>query len=518
MAKLADALDLGSSGATLGSSSLPIRTHYLIRKKDNPLKHTIKELEHWGRELVITVERPEIQGKLNEAYLEAQPHIELKGFRKGKAPLNLIKKLYGKSIEKDSLQEIAQEQFNVVFKEQKLSFLGEPIITNISDAENGYSFTFFYEVMPDFEMKDYRAITIDEPIHNVSEEEVQFEIDEICNNFGEMEVTDQVLNDLALVNITIRKIDETSGMTDLGKAPETSDVYLHSPQLAPDLKREFMNLKTGDSFNFRIPSQDPDAPKDLVSIQLNEIKKIIPSEFNDELAAKATGERLTTAQDLRDEIGFQLQEQWNKKSRDAMEEQIIHNLVEMHDFEVPKILLENTKRSMAENFLKQYKDNPTFAKIKPTSLANEFEAMAIPTLRWELIKTRIIENEDIKIEDYDMDPIAEAEAIRRKSDVGRIKEELMGNENVLRNILDKKVMDLILDFAITTEVPFDEHGHYHLPGDGHHHHHDDDEEEGFSFDNLDVIDDADEHEGHEHSHDEEPEFSDFEIEKEEDKE
>jgi len=88
------------------------------------LTHTIKELEHWGRELEISVERQEIQGKLNEAYLEAQPHIELKGFRKGKAPLNLIKKLYGKSIEKDKLSDIAQEQFNIVFKEQKLSLTG----------------------------------------------------------------------------------------------------------------------------------------------------------------------------------------------------------------------------------------------------------------------------------------------------------------------------------------------------------------------------------------------------------
>jgi len=482
------------------------------------LTHTIKELEHWGRELEISVERQEIQGKLNEAYLEAQPHIELKGFRKGKAPLNLIKKLYGKSIEKDKLSDIAQEQFNIVFKEQKLSFLGEPILTNISNLDDGYQFKFFFEVMPDFEMKDYRALTIDEPIHNVSEEEVQFEIDEICNNFGEMEVTDQILNDSVFVNITIKKIDEESGLPDLGKVHETSDIYLHSPQLAPELKREFMNLKTGDSFNFRTASQDPNAPKELVNIQVNEIKKIIPAEFNDELASKATVERLTTAQDLRDEIGFQLQEQWNKKSREAMEEQIVQNLVDMHDFEVPKFLLENTKRNMAENFIKQYKDNPTFSTIKAKSISNEFEGMAIPTLRWEIIKNRIIESEDIKVEDYDIDPLAEAEALRRKSDVGRIKNELMENENVIRNILDKKVMDLILDFAITTEVQFDEHGHYHIHGLEHHHHHDDDEDDEVSiFDNLDDIDDIDEHHEHEHnhSHEEESEFSDFEIEKEE---
>ena len=448
--------------------------------------------------------------------MEAQPHIELKGFRKGKAPLNLIKKLYGKSIEKDKLQDIAQEQFNIVFKAEKLSFLGEPVITNIAEIDNGYSFKFFYEIMPDFEMKDYRALTIDEPIHNVSDDEIQFEIDEICNNLGEMEVTDQILNDLVFVNITIRKIDEASGLTDLSKAPETTDIYLHSPQIAPELKREFMNLKTGDSFNFRTATNDPNAPKDLVNIQIVEIKKIIPAEFNDELAAKATGERLTTAQDLRDEIGFQLQEQWNKKSREAMEEQIIHNMVEMHDFEIPKILLENTKRSMAENFLKQYSDKGGFDKVKPTSIANEFEGMAIPTLRWELIKNRIIETEDIKVEDYDIDPIAEAEALRRKSDLGRIKQELMENENVIRNILDKKVMDLILDFAITTEVQFDEHGHYHIAGEEHHHHHHDDEDDdGVSiFDNLDDIDDGDEHEGHDHSHEDDKEFSDFEIEKE----
>ena len=91
----------------------------------------------------------------------------------------------------------------------------------------------------------------------------------------------------------------------------------------------------------------------------------------------------------------------------------------------------------------------------------------------EIIRKKIIENEKLEVEDFDIENLVETEAARTKSDPDTVRRALMQNKNITDNIMHKKLMDFILDFAITNEVQFDEHGHYHP--DGEYHHHDDEE-------------------------------------------
>lgn len=425
------------------------------------MEHKLTEKENWERLLDITVAREEIQPQLDKAYREAKPYISHKGFRKGQVPINLIKKLYGKQIEADAFGEIANDLFNKLLQEQKFSFIGEPKLTNIDDQKETVTFSFSYEVMPEFEMADYQDLEIDEPVHIVNDEEIEKELEEMSINNGNLTPADQITDDLHIARVTIQEIDEATGLPAADSKAEETEIFLHSPYVTPDLKELLLNLKEGDNFNYKPIEADPTAPQKTFNIKINNILKLVPVELTDEFIKQYTQDRFETLDEYKEEIGFKLQEEWNKKSREAMEEQIVNKLVEMNDFDVPKALLWKVVEGMTEDLKKQYQNIPNFQNVTAEDMYNDLEPSATQRLKWEIIRAKIIEKEKIEVEDHDLDEMVEAESKRRKSDPEKILEELKGNQNIVGQILSKKVMDLLLDYSVTKEVEFDEHGHYH---------------------------------------------------------
>ncbi len=441
------------------------------------MEHNITEKENWERQLDITVTRQEIKPQLDQAYHEARPYISHKGFRKGQVPINLIKKLYGKQIESDAFGDIANELFNRVLREQKLSFVGEPKLTNIDPQQETVTFTFSYEVMPEFELADYQDIEIDEPVHNVTDEEIEKELEELSINNGNLTPAEQITDDLHVAKVTIQEIDEATGLPLVDSKKEETDIFLRSPYVAPDLKELLINLKQGDNFNYKPAETDPNAPKKTYNIKIESILRLVPVELTDEFIKQYTQGKFETLEEYKEEIGFKLQEQWNQKSREAMEEQIVRKLVEMNEFDLPQGVLWKVVEGMTEDLKKQYANVPGFENATAQDLFEDLRPSAEFRLKWEIIRAKIVEKEKLEVEDHDLDEMVEQEAERRKSDPEKIREELKQNQNLIAQILNKKVMDLLIDYAVTREVEFDEHGHYHPEGEHHHHDHDEEHSE-----------------------------------------
>jgi hypothetical protein len=134
--------------------------------------------------------------------------------------------------------------------------------------------------------------------------------------------------------------------------------------------------------------------------------------------------------------------------------------------------------------------------------------MAERTVKWEIIRNKIIKKEQIEVEDSDLDEIINAEVEHTKADKGAVSAKIKQNRQISENILTKKVIDLLIDFAVTEEIPFEEyeakkeqeHGHDH---EGHDHGHEfyDDYEEIDEHEHNHVHDENCDHK-HEHVHDE----------------
>ena len=475
MAELVDALDLGSSEITRGSSSLPVRTFSNL-SRINTLEHKITEIDSSLKELKITIAKNEVQPTIDKKLREIQPQIELKGFRKGKVPLNMVKQLHGKQVEFEAIEEVSNKYMNEIIKKNEIRILGDPFLKNIEEVDNNWVITIEYETLPEIQLQDYRGLVIDEPVHRVTDEEIDKEITKICENNGTLEKSDIITDDLFIVDFKISELDESTGLPIIGGETKDSTVYLANNLVPKEFKELFMDKSVGDLFRYNPSQYDNTAPETLYSIEIKKILKLIPQEFNDDFVKTYTKEKFLNTEEFKEEIGFKLQEQWDERSRQKMEDNIIHKLMEMNPVEPPQLMIDMIGKGIFEDLKKRDAKRIDFNKINYDDIKHEIEPLAKHYASWEIIKNKIIELEDIKIEDYDIDNIVDAQAENQKIDKETIRKSLTKNIGFLDSILSKKLMDLLLDFAITNEVPFEEdhHDHDHDHHDHNHDHHDHD--------------------------------------------
>jgi trigger factor len=113
------------------------------------MESTIRETSSIRREIDITLTQAEIAPYFDKVSRKAQQNIQMKGFRKGKVPISMIKRLYGASIEEDAMEQAVQEQFGKFAEEQHIHSVGTPIVTRLNKTpDGGVDLKILYEVMP----------------------------------------------------------------------------------------------------------------------------------------------------------------------------------------------------------------------------------------------------------------------------------------------------------------------------------------------------------------------------------
>ena len=422
------------------------------------MEKKFNELDSSRREVVITMTRDDLKPHYDEAYNKARPNIDMKGFRKGKVPMNVIKKYYGPQIEAEAIQDISTNVFNDVMKEEKLQVVGQPALKDVENKDGGLQFTIYYEVLPTFELGDYKSLTVKEPVHVVTDEEIDTEVKNLCINSGKLEDAEEILDEMHVAHVKLLELDEENKLPVIGSKAQETKIFLAQENVLPTLKENLMNKKTGDDFDYSPQIDDAMAPDKMFRVVIEKIEKLTPQEFDNEFVETYSRGRFQTTEEYREEIGFKIQEQWDQKTRQHMEDQIIYQLVDMHpDFDLPQSVVWDAMARMAEDIKKQYANIPQAQDLTVEEMAKDLRPLAERSVRWEIVRNRIMEVEDIKVEEHDVEAIAEMEAARTNSDKNALIKTLMNNQHFTQNILSKKIMDFLIDFTTTEEVSFEEY-------------------------------------------------------------
>lgn len=421
------------------------------------MEKEIKQIDSSHQEMTITMSSEELQPHYDEAYKEAKKHLSMQGFRKGKVPVSMIKKLYGKSIELEAQQDIVNKVFTETVQNDNISVVGQPELANIEPSDDGVAFTVRYETIPTFELQDFKGLTIDEPVHSVTDAEIEAEIKKITIEKADIEIAQEIENENYVVGIKIQELDKETGVPLLDKKSEEQHIFLGDKHIMPELKNNLIGKKGGDSFKLQPLVNNPEQEQKEFQVTVQEIQKLIPAEFTDDFVKEYTKGRFDNSEDLKEEIGFQLQEQWDNRSRKAMEDQIIDQLIDMHeDIPVPESIVSSTMENMLSDLKNRYPNQKEMENLNLENFGDNLRPTAERTVRWEMIRNKIIESEDIKVEEHDIENIVEQEANRTGKDKEEIRKLVLSNQNFLAGILHKKTLDLILDFAITEETEFPE--------------------------------------------------------------
>jgi len=399
------------------------------------------------REIEITANAEELRPHFDKAYKEYRPKIEIRGFRKGKAPLDMVKKLYGEMIEHEYLDKIASEFYRQAVKEKDLKPIGEPTLLDIKyDRGEQVWFKIQYDVRPVITLKQYKGISVETVVHTVTDAEMEDELVRIQKINSRREEVEEAKDNEHVVTAHLQEFDET-GFPIIGKKTENARFYLADPQLEQPFKDALRGTKRGNEHQIAFEHQHGEhTHKVNMKANVTKVEKVVLPELNDEFIKKITKDKIASVEEFRKSVRQDLESYWKEKNRRSLINAIVGELLRTHEFEVP----ESLTRSVLENLLEEVKGQYPSKQLPPDFDTGKFfeqnKAYAVYQAKWALLREEIIKAENLEVDESALVALAEREAPK----IGIYKERLITYYKSSDQIKDRLVGDKLLELLINS--------------------------------------------------------------------
>lgn len=418
---------------------------------------TIQNLTDVSREVEISVKASEIQHHFDKAYNEYRPKAEIKGFRKGKAPLELIKKLYGDLIEQETLNTVATDLYRNAVKEKELKPIGDPVIVDM-DYKRGQQFRFKvqYDIRPEITLKDYKNIQVEKPVHAVTDQELQDEILRLRRMNAGSEEVEGVTNDEHVVTAHVQELDP-SGLPLIGKKNQDGRFYLADPQLEQPIHDALQNAEKGGEYRVSFQHRHGNHTHDAnLLLKVRKVEKVLLPEFDDQFVKNVTKEKINTVDEFLSGLRKDLEAYWNERSHRQTVNAIAGEIIRRHDFQVPESLIRSVLQGLLEEVRMQYPNKQLPSDFDPEKFYQENRAYAVYQAKWALLREELIKAENISVEEADLVALAEKESEKIGIDKDRLVNYYKTSEQVKDRLMGDRLIELLLKDATIKEVEYQE--------------------------------------------------------------
>ncbi len=422
------------------------------------------------------------------------------GFRPGKVPSGMIKKMYGPSLFTDEiLRSVDRELFNYLDSE-KLEHLGQPLPIDKSLAEfdvnnpGEYVFEFEIGLRPEFELPDLEKAHITSYKVEITDDMVNEEVSRLQNRFGNVVDRETIDNDENVLNVVFTELDESGAEKEEGIVKDNSLLLKYFTGQA---KKDLEGKKTGDSIQFKLGDAFEDKEFEFVAGDLGldkedaashektfrlDITKVgllekreLKEDFFEQLFP---GESVTTEEEFRAKLREQIGKQWQAESRNQIHDQIFHELVDHTTVEFPEAFL--LKWLASQNQGKEGGPGP-----KTEEQLKEEMPEFLKQMKWNMIQEKILRENALEVTP---DEIADFARQQLVGYLGTNDPETLNqpwvNDYVTRMMKDRRFVEdtvfrlnteKVLGWAETkvkpVEKPISQEDFTKMVSEHHHHHH-----------------------------------------------
>ncbi|OGU19246.1 MAG: trigger factor [Ignavibacteria bacterium GWA2_55_25] len=414
---------------------------------------TLVSISDVSKEVEIHATSEELKPHFDKAYQEYRPKIEIKGFRKGKAPLDMIKKLYGELIENEYLDKLASELYRQAVQEKDLKPIGEPTLVDL-DYKRGEHFRFKikYEVRPSIALQQYKGLSVKAVVHRLEDAEVEEEIDRLRKGNSTLEEVEKATDDEHVVTAEMQELDD-SGIPIIGKKTENARFYLADPQLEKPFKDALTEAAKGNEHTIRFEHQHGDhSHKVNVKLNVTNVQKVILPELNDELVKKVTKDKIANVDEFRKSLREDLDSYWKEKNRRSHINAIIAEIIRLHEFEVPESLVRSVIEGLVEEIKNQSQNKQLPQNFDFEKFYQENREYALYQSRWALLREEIVKAENFEVDEPTLVALAEREAPKIGIDKERLITYYKSSEQVKDRLVSDKLIDLLISSSTIEDV------------------------------------------------------------------
>lgn len=367
------------------------------------------------REIKVVIPAKDMEQQMNERLAEAKDKVRINGFRPGKVPVSHLKKMYGKSIMAELVNEIIRDKPSAILSERGEKSATQPEIAMTEDekeaekiltAQVDFEFTLSYEVIPPIELKPVDGIKVTREVVEVSEDEINEQILKIAESARTFETKKGKAADGD--RVTIDYLGKVDGVPFDGGKDEDSELVLGSNRFIPGFEEQLIGVKAGDekvitvTFPTEYPAANLAGKEATFDITVKDVAAPAAVEINDELATKLG---LESVDKLKEVVRSQIESQYGNVTRQKVKRQILDQLDEIYKFEAPSKLVdaefENIWRQINTDLAqsgKTFEDEDTTEE----KAREEYRALAERRVRLGLVLSEIGEKAGVEVSEEEM--------------------------------------------------------------------------------------------------------------------
>ncbi|HPJ23479.1 MAG TPA: trigger factor [Bacillota bacterium] len=364
----------------------------------------------------VTVTKEQFEHGLDHAFAEKNQEVEIKGFRKGKAPRNVYEKTYGvESLYDEAIQHVLQETYYNAVVENDIEVVAQPKIdldpAKIKRGED-FTYTVTVAVKPEIKLGEYLGTEVNVLPAEVSDYELEQEVNKKLEQHAEM-----VLKEEGTLENGDTAVFDFSGSVDGvkfdGGTAENYELVIGSGSFIPGFEEQMVGMKSEEEKDVVVSFPEDYHEKSLAgkeavfACKLHEIKVREIPELNEEFITELNDESLKTVEDFKNKVKAELLESKNNQNQGHIRQAVIRKAVENAEFELPEeMIAEEANRSLdqTKQQIQQYGlDYNTYLQYMgktEEAFKEELNVQAKKTLEEQLVIEAIAKNEKL-------DPTAE---------------------------------------------------------------------------------------------------------------
>ena len=406
--------------------------------------------------LEITIEAEKFENAMKKVYFQNAKYFNIPGFRKGKAPMNIVEKYYGAQIfYEDAFNDVATEGYDEALKENKIEAVSRPEV-EIKQMEKGKDliFTAVVQTKPEVELGKYKGIELKKIEHNVEEKDIKHELEHMQeHNSRLITVEDRPLEKGDIATIDFEGF--VDGVAFEGGKAEGHELEIGSGTFIPGFEDQLigMEIDTDREIKVTFPkeyfSKDLAGKEAMFKVKLHEIKKKELPKLDDEFAKDVS--EFDTLKELKEDIKAKMEKDNEQKVKYETQEAAVKAVCEKVKVDIPSGMIEmeveNMVNDIAQRLSYQGLKLDQYLKMvgkTEEELKKEYEPQAIEAIKSRLTLEAIIKAEKLEATEEEINAKLEEMA----KSYGKKVEEIKDNENLNKYIKEGIESEKAIEFIV----------------------------------------------------------------------
>ncbi|MBN1504600.1 MAG: trigger factor [Candidatus Eisenbacteria bacterium] len=412
------------------------------------MKVEVTEAPLWKRTLQIEVPPERVASEMEEVVTEFRNRMSVPGFRKGKAPLELIEARLGSGLDVEFLQRVIPRVYEEALDQVKLLPISEPNFEDIRFKRGDpLSFKATFEVRPQISVSGYKGLELEKAEFDITEEDVDHALEELRRTHPEYLSVEREARDGDLLIIDYEKLGD-SGESEKTSKVQGYPLVLGSHVVLDEIEEALAGTKKGEQIKVKVTFSDEHRDDKLAGkratfrVDVKEVKEqkeaVLDDEFAKRLGAKGGLE------EMRSRVRLELDGKSRMRAQEAFEEALFDRLFALNSFELPQTMVDRMLQSIVT------KEKREGTPEEEAKFREGITPSVVRFIKRHLVIQQVASQENLNVTDEDVEKELDRIAQFQTTTVDEVKDRLKDEgemERLRDNLLERKVTEYLVSQA-----------------------------------------------------------------------